>query len=180
MKKIENDGFTTIKTKVGAANGWRMLLALALLISGLVAALPAQLVLADAGGVKGHTFDVTFTKWITAYPKMAGVDGGAVGNGTFAGEILNLSSSGSITSIEALYHMSGTKHSFTAHVFVREDDSVGQATITGRVIDGWQEGASVTGKYKVWVNSCPIPTPGNSVGTTCFQGTLYILAGSDE
>src|SRR6185295_16332259 len=123
----------------------------------------------------GHTFDNTFTKWIFNYPFMMGVVGGDVGTGTYAGEVLNLSTVGDITSVEALYHFNGGTHSFTAHVFVTENDApgVGTATITGQVTEGWHKGADVTGEYNVY-GACPIPTPGNIEGTRCYQGTLHI------
>ena len=54
---------------------------------------------------------------------------------------------GTITNIEALYHFNGKDHSFTAHVFITEDDAAGNAVITGRVTKGWLEGARVTGQY---------------------------------
>ena len=69
---------------------WRTVLTL-VLVAGF-AALSAvgwtQLALADAGGVKGHTFDVTFTKWLTSFPHMVGVVGGDVGDGTYVGRFL--------------------------------------------------------------------------------------------
>jgi hypothetical protein len=176
MKTLKNGILKTLEMKIRSFKGWRIFLALMLIAT--FAAVPSQLALADSGGVKGHTIDVTFTKWITAYPNMAGVVGGAVRPGTFRGEILSLSSVGSITKIDALYHIIGSRHSFTAHVYVTEDDSVGTAVIVGRVIEGWREGASLTGEYKVWAK-CPIATPGNSMGTLCFQGTLHIQPGSD-
>jgi hypothetical protein len=123
----------------------------------------------------GHTFDNTFTKYINNYPFMAGIVGGDVGTGTYAGEVLNLSVTGDIMSVEALYHFNGGVHSFTAHVFVTENDApgVGTATITGQVTEGWLKGANVTGEYKVWT-TCPIPTPGNEEGTKCYQGMIHI------
>lgn len=133
----------------------------------------------DRGGVQGHTFDDTFTKWITTFPNMVGVVGGDVGAGTYAGEILNYGVVGSITNIEALYHFSGGKHSFTAHVYITQDDVAGVAAITGGVTEGWQKGAQVTGEYQVWA-TCPIPTPGNGLGTLCFQGALHILKGGKD
>jgi hypothetical protein len=174
MKNMQNEGIKNVKSKIRSFKGWGILLALMLLAT--FAAAPAQLVLADAGGVKGHTFDVTFTKWISSYPNMVGVVDGAVSKGTFAGEILNLSTVGNFTNIEALYHMNGSRHSFAAHVYVTQNNLTGMAVITGRVTEGWLEGASVTGGYKVWVN-CPLTPPGS--GTTCFQGTLHILRGSE-
>ncbi len=135
---------------------------------------PAQLALADAGGVKGHTFDVTFTKWITTFPNMAGIVGDDVGDGAFAGEILNINTVGTITKIEALYHVYGSRHSFTAHIFVTQDNVAGMAAIIGEVTEGWLEGAHVTGEYKVLAH-CNIGTTG-----TCFQGTLNINKNSHD
>jgi len=132
---------------------------------------PTQLALADPGGERGHTFDVTFTKWITTFPNMAGVVDGDVGDGSFAGEILNINTVGNITTIEALYHINGSRHSFTAHVFVTQDNVAGMAVIVGDVIEGWLEGAHVTGEYKVLTN-CTLGSSG-----TCFQGTLNMQKG---
>jgi hypothetical protein len=148
-------------------------LVLAVAIAVLPAVGPAQLALADASAVRVQTFDATFTKWLTDFPNMAGVVGGDVGAGTYAGEILNISPAGDITNIEALYHFNGRKHSFTAHVFVAESAVTGTAVITGSITEGWLQGSPVTGKYRVWA-VCPIATPGNSLGTTCFQGELRI------
>ena len=127
----------------------------------------------ESGKSIGHTFDNTFTKYIFDYPFMMGVVGGDVGTGTYAGEVLNLSTVGDITSVVALYHFNGGTHSFTAHVFVTQNDVAGTATITGQVTDGWLKGAGVTGEYNVY-GVCPISTPGNIEGTRCYQGTLHI------
>ena len=160
---------------------WRTVLTL-VLVAGF-AALSAvgwtQLALADAGGVKGHTFDVTFTKWLTSFPHMVGVVGGDVGDGTYAGKILNIGTVGNITTIHALYHINGGTHAFTADVVVTQDNVLGMAVITGRVTEGWLKSAPVTGGYKVWA-SCPILTPGNGQGTKCFQGTLHIQRGGGD
>jgi hypothetical protein len=174
MKNLKNEGLKILELKLRSFKAWRLLLALMLVLS--FAAAPAQLALADAGGVKGHTFDVTFTKWISTWPNMVGVVGGAVREGTFAGEVLNYLPGVTITKIEALYHMNGSRHSFTAHVYVTQNNVTGMAAITGRVTEGWLEGAPVTGEYKVWA-SCPLTPPGS--GTMCFQGTLHIQRGSE-
>jgi hypothetical protein len=143
---------------------------------------PAKLALADPGGLRGHSFDSTFTKWVTspgAPPvllNMAGVVGGDVGNGTYTGEVLSLETVGNITTIVPLYHFHGSLHSFTALLSVKEDSTSGTAEITGVVTEGWLKGAAVTGGYTV-LDPCPIPTPGNMLGTVCFQGTLHAHRG---
>ena len=121
----------------------------------------------------GHTFDATFTKWVINFPNMVGVVGGDVGTGTYAGEVLDISSVGDITSIEALYHFNGRVHSFTAHVFITWNTALGTAVITGRVADGWLKDATVTGEFDTF-GVCPIATPGNAEGTQCYQGALHI------
>ncbi len=176
MKNLKNESFKTVGTKVRSSKGRRVLFALVLVaaFAALFAAGQTPVAQAHEGGGKGHTFNVTFTKWITTFPNMAGVVGGAVRPGTFAGEILNIGTVGNITSIEALYHVNGSRHSFTAHVYVTQNDLTGRATITGLVTEGWQEGAPVTGEYKV-LTPCPIGTAG-----TCFQGTLHIQRGDEQ
>jgi hypothetical protein len=152
---------------------------------------PTQLALADAGGVKGHTFDVTFTKWVTSLPanypslagvSMAGVVDGDVGDGTFAGEVLSddLSVPG-FWLANARYEFHGEKHSFIADVHVEENDTTTPATavVTGVITQGWLKGARLTGGYTV-VPVSPIPTPGNVFGTLCFQGTLHIKKDSKD
>jgi hypothetical protein len=138
---------------------------------------PTQVALADPGGEKGHAFDVTFTKWTTTFPDMAGVVGGDVGDGTFAGEILSLvkSPDGSTTTIHALYHINGSRHFFTADNHITQDNVAGTAVITGVVTEGWLEGAAVTGEYKVLANC-----PENTTGGRCFQGALEINKNSND
>ena len=151
-------------------------IALALVMVTAFAALPsslgAQVALADVGE-HGHNFNVTFTKWITTFPNKARVVGDDVGTGTFAGEILNYAPGTVITNIEALYHVNGRKHSFTAHVFVTENEVTGTAVIKGMVTDGWLKGRPLRGEYTII--SCPDKTLG-----VCFQGALHIHAGSED
>ena len=108
----------------------------------------------------------TFTKWITTYPNMAGVVGGDVGRGTYAGEILSLVP-GSPTFIEAFYHFNGRSQSFTAHVYITQFDL--KAVIIGVVTDGWQTGNIVEGEYT------QIRCAHDNITTDCFRGTLDIL-----
>jgi len=116
-----------------------------------------------------HTAENTFTKWITDYPNMAGVVGGDVGRGTYAGEILNFVP-GTPTFIEAFYHFNGRNESFTAHVYVTQFDL--KAVIIGVVTDGWQTGNIVEGEYT------QIECAHDNITTVCFRGTLDILDGA--
>lgn len=163
-------------------------MALGLVFASLFAIVPTQSALADAGGVKGHTFNMTFTKWVTSLPanppsmagvSMAGVVGGAVGDGRYAGQVLsdNLTVPG-FWLANAHYEFHGEEHTFIANVHVTENDTLNAATatITGVVTQGWLKGKQVTGNYTV-MPVCPIATPGNVFGTLCFQGTLQIHVG---
>lgn len=107
----------------------------------------------------------TFTKWVTTAPNMAGVVGGAVGDGSYAGEILKYTA-GTTTVIEALYHFKGAKHSFTALVNVEQTGL--KAVITGVVTEGWLKGSQVKGEY-TQITSPLAPGDG-----TAFQGTLAL------
>jgi hypothetical protein len=174
MTNLKNEGNKTVATKGRLSKRWSILLGLV-----LVAAITGS-ALAYSGRLKGHTFDDTFTKWVTTsspaegvLANMAGVVGGDVGLGAYAGEILSMNKVDNITSIHALYHFNGSKHAFTADVNIRQDESVGTATITGEVTAGWLKGASVTGEYNV-LAVCPIGTPDNAYGTMCFQGALHV------
>jgi hypothetical protein len=174
MINLKNEGNKTVATKGRLSKLWSILLGLV-----LVAAITGS-ALAYSGRAKGHTFDDTFTKWVTtsspAAPvlaNMTGVVGGDVGLGTYAGEILSMNTVGTTTSIHALYHFNGSKHAFTADVNISQDDSKGTATITGEVTEGWLKGASVTGEYNV-LAVCNIETPDNAYGTMCFQGALHV------
>jgi hypothetical protein len=140
-----------------------------------------------AGDRNHRSADVTFTKWVTSLPAdtstlagagMAGVVGGDVGEGTYAGIVVkdDTTSKPGFWLGQALYGFFGSEHSFVAYNLITEDDrNPGSitATIRGVVIVGWMKGARVTGEY-TQRDTCPIPTPGNVLGTTCFQGTLHL------
>src|SRR5258707_14235043 len=170
MKSLKNEALENIKRKNQLINRWWMILALVLLTASVIvpSSLGAQVALADGDGESGHNFNVTFTKWITTFPNMAGVVGGDVGTGTFQGYINTITPPGTvITNIDALYHVNGAIHSFDAHVFVTQNNVTGTAVIVGVVTGGWLEGSHVNGEYKII--SCPDKTFG-----VCFQGTLHI------
>ena len=173
MKNGKNEALEPLMRKNWSFKRRGIVLALVLLAASTVLPswLGTQVALADSGGERGHNFNVTFTKWITSYPNMGGIVGGKVGTGTFAGEILNRVPGPSITNIEALYHINGSKHSFTAHVFVTQDEVNLTAVVEGVVTEGWLKGKPVHGKYNII--SCPDKPSGR-----CFQGTLRIHVGS--
>ena len=140
-------------------------------------------------GRNHRTADVTFTKWVTSLPddpstlagvSMAGVVGGDVGRGTYAGMVVSddTTSRPGFWLAQAFYGFRGSKHSFVAYNLITENDTTSPitATIRGFVNAGWMMGARVTGEY-TQRDTCPIPTPGNVFGTTCFQGTLHLQLG---
>jgi hypothetical protein len=111
---------------------------------------------------------------------MDGVVGGDVGEGTYSGMVVSddTTSNPGFWLGQALYGFKGSKHSFVAYNLITEDDttSLVTATIHGYVNAGWMMGAHVTGEYTQY-DPCPIPTPGNVLGTVCFQGTLHLQVG---
>jgi hypothetical protein len=174
MANLKNEVTKTVATKIQPFLWWSILLAL------VMVAITAGVALASNRNARGHTFDNTFTKWVTTtqpaegvLANMVGVVGGDVGRGKYTGEVITMNTVGNITSIEALYHFNGRKHSFTADLKIRNNDSTGRAAITGRVTEGWLKGASVTGEYNT-LAVCPIETPDNAYGTVCFQGVLHV------
>lgn len=135
------------------------------------------------GGDKGKfhgRVDVTFTKWVTDFPNMAGVVSGDAGAGLFVGEVLNVVPISGGDKIEALYHINGAAFHFTAHNFVTENFLKGTAVIHGFVTDGPMKGARVRGQFQ-WINPCGIINAQNgNGGDICYQGTLTIGAGSGD
>lgn len=161
--------------------------AVLLLVS--LATVGTTVALADHGRDRGGV-DVTFTKWVTSLPAdpstlagapMAGVVGGDVGRGRYAGLVLSddTASRPGFWLAHALYGVFGRDHAFVADLHITEDDTTVPitATIRGVVIWGWRMGARVTGEYRI-VDSCPIPTPGNVFAPTCVVGTLHLRGGS--
>jgi hypothetical protein len=135
------------------------------------------LLLLISPALAGDTFhgrvEVIFLKWVIGPgPLMAGVVSGDVGGGTFAGEILGASQTGNILKIDALYHVNGGAHQFTAHNHIIQDNATGTAEISGVVTDGPLQGARVKGEYQV-IHPCGITNAADS-GDLCFQGTLTI------
>lgn len=177
MKDLRNEGLQTMQNRVRSSKGWRVLYALVLV--AVVAALSSPLgrQVAFAGGGDNGERQVIFTKWFTTFPNMQGVVSGVVGGGLFAGEVRDIQTTGSITTITAVYHINGGKHQFTASINVTQDNTTGTGTIEGEVTDGWLIGAKVKGGYQV---ISPCSTVINAEFDECFQGTLHILGGGSE
>jgi hypothetical protein len=175
MTNLKQEGTKTMAARIRPFKGWTILFGLVLVVAVAGSA-------AACNAAPASSADNTFTKWVTTSPpatgvvaNMVGVVGGDVGSGTYSGEILVMKSDpvAKTTTIEALYHFTGSKHAFTAHVNIAQDDAAGTAVITGSVTDGWLKGASVAGKYNV-LAVCPMPTPANAYGTACYQGALHV------
>lgn len=146
------------------------LLGLALIASAGVLSLTAAADTASADGF-GNT-RVTFTKYITTFPEMAGSVGGDVGEGTFSGTVLNVEplASGKILRLDAEYNLNGSLHSSKAKMVVMQFNNK-FAVLSGAVVEGWQKGATVYGIYKVI--QCPQAPDG-----TCFDGWLNFWGGA--
>ncbi len=158
------------KLKFRLSGYFAAILGLALLAGFGVATHSQGTPVASADGF-GRT-EVTFTKYVTTFPNMAGVVGGDVGNGAFVGEILTIEpfANGQIVKITPDYHLNGSLHQSTARLAVWQFDNQ-FAVISGAVTSGWRQGATVYGTYKVI--SCTQAADGK-----CFQGTLYFVGGT--
>ncbi len=114
----------------------------------------------------------TFTKWMVGEgPEMAGVVGGAAGEGAYAGKVLDYSP-GPTTVIEARYQFKGSTHPFTALVHVEQTGL--EAVITGVVTDGWGKGSPVKGRY------AEIKCDHDGITTDCWQGSLDVIGDAER
>ena len=135
--------------------------------------MPLQISPAAAGGApKSHDdhrrVDVTFTKWVTTYPAMAGYTGGDI-VGEFVGEVLDLKSGTlPVISIEAIYTVEAGRHSFVALVKGGQNIETGAALLEGVVLGGWRTGAKVHVEFQQESNCAGAPDG------DCFVGTIHI------
>lgn len=129
----------------------------------------------------GASVEVTFTKWITASPAMAGVTGGDV-PGTFAGAVLSREpfDNGIVVKLEAQYRVTGADpaHSFVAHIEGTSNTQTLKAVLNGTVISGWNVGAQVHVTFDV-IDPAPGTrcVPAAPVNSRCFQGTIRVMPG---
>ena len=149
----------------------RRALAVATAVVLVTLSLSAGVVSAD-GGRDHRNAENTFTKWVTsASGTMAGVVGGDVGDGTYAGQVLSMVTVGVTTTIHATYGFNGSKHSFTADVQVVQ---IGlDAVITGIVTEWWLKGNQVEGEYTQIPCNKGVEDP-----QRCYSGTLDLLRGT--
>jgi hypothetical protein len=109
----------------------------------------------------------TFTKWMVGEgPEMAGIVGGAIGEGTYAGKVLEYIPGDPTVVVEARYQFTGSARAFTALVHVEQTGL--RAVITGVVTDGWAKGSPVKGEYT------EIKCDHDGMTTDCWQGTLTV------
>jgi hypothetical protein len=123
----------------------------------------------------GANVEVTFTKWVPAFPTLAGVTGGDV-PGTFAGAVLSRDpfDNGNIVQLEARYEVIGQDpaHSFVAHIEGKQNNETQEAVFNGTIIEGWLLGAQVHVTYD---RIAPCPAFGKAA---CFTGVIRIMPGS--
>jgi hypothetical protein len=115
------------------------------------------------------TAAASFTKWMVGEgPVMAGIAGGVVGEGTFAGRVLEMQV-GPTTTVEAIYGFEGSEGALKALVHVEQTGL--EAVISGVVIEGASKGSPVRGAYS------EIQCEHDGVTTDCWRGRLEILGG---
>jgi hypothetical protein len=127
----------------------------------------------------GGRIEVTFIKWVIAWPDMRGVVSGDVGGGQFEGKILDLNTAGDITTIHAEYNILGGAYpQITADNVVTQNNVKGTAVINGVVTSpGPLNGARVQGEYQV-ISPCNITNAiAGDGGNVCYQGTLVVRPG---
>jgi hypothetical protein len=119
--------------------------------------------------------DITFTKWITTFPLMAGFVGGDVVGG-FSGEVLDARTTADllIPRLEAVYEIQAGHHSFTALIQGGQNNQTGRAVLDGVILGGSQTGDRIHVEYQVKTNCASAPAG------TCFQGTIHIERASED
>jgi len=115
--------------------------------------------------------EITFTKWFTTYPAMAGFT--SHGPGTIAGEVLSRIDDGVSTHMVARYEVTdpnGTQ-SFKAVIQGKANNKTGRYDLNGIVTWGWMLGAQVHVTFQR-ITPCEF-----GKRNICFQGTIQIQRG---
>ena len=104
----------------------------------LVGAFTNAPTVADTAMLWPWPIDITFTKWITGFPQMAGFVGGDVVGG-FTGEVLDAKTTADllITRLEAVYEVQAGQHSFAALIQGGQKQP-DRPSRTGRRRSGWE------------------------------------------
>jgi len=131
----------------------------ALLVSAIMLVLPISPAIAGAGD-NNAPVNISFTKWVTTFPRMEGITGGDV-HGVFVGEVLQRQVSvnpnlNSIIRLEAIYEVHDANGSlFTALIRGGTDGVTGAALLDGVILAGWRTGAPVHVEFE----TIPPPRP---------------------
>jgi DNA-binding SARP family transcriptional activator len=122
----------------------------------------------NAFSISVPVVEITFTKWITAYPALAGFT--SYGPGTIAGAVLNRIDDGVSTHLSARYEVTdpGGSHSFKAVIQGKANNDSGKYELNGIVTWGWMLGARVRASF-VRVSPCQFGKL-----NVCYQGTIQI------
>lgn len=142
---------------------------------------PSNSVLSPSVAASAHRSDspsrhvLTFEKWITIFPAMAGNVNGVPG--AFTGTVLQrvVSADGFIIHLVARYVIAEPKRdgpSFTAVVEGDQNLHTKTAVLRGFVTDGWRTGAPVLVNFDV-LRPCTVSSaPAGTI--TCFRGTIRV------
>ena len=148
----------------------------ALFASAIMLVFPMSPATAQGGRDNDAPIDISFTKWVTAFPRMEGFTGGDV-DGVFVGEVLQRQVSvnpnlNGIIRLEAIYEVRDGDRSFTALIRGGTNSVTGAARLDGVVLAGWHTGAQVHVEF----DTIPGTTGcfGAPAGKTCFVGTIYV------
>ena len=157
----------------------RMHRRVALFVSAIMLVLPISPATAQGGRDNDAPVDISFTKWVTAFPRMEGVTGGAV-DGVFVGEILQRQVSvnpnlNGIIRLEAIYEVHDSKGAFfTALIRGGTDAVTGAALLDGVILAGWRVGAAVHVEFQTISAATGDCVGAPQAATTCFSGTIHV------
>jgi len=122
----------------------------------------------NAFSVSVPIVEITFTKWITAYPALAGFS--SYGPGTIAGAVLNRIDDGVFTHLSARYEVTdpGGSRSFKAVIQGKANNNSGHYELNGIVTWGWMVGARVRASF-VRITPCEFGKL-----NVCYRGIIQI------